>query len=215
MLLRILLIVDVSNIYYTVRREFNGQLDYKNLYDRVAERGQIYRAIAYGSDMNDEARRFKDLLINIGFELKYKEPKIYPNAEDPTKEYRKADWDVQMAIDIVQILDSVDLVVLVTGDGDLVPAVNYVKSRGKLIHILGCGISRDLREASDLWFEIDKTMLDRPKRKVINAQDYAPTIVDVSSSEDSGPDTTVGEPERRDNEQGGASAGPPSEQLSA
>lgn len=158
--LRILVIVDVSNIYYTVAREFNDRLNYEYLYNSISSKGQIYRAIAYGSEMNDEAKAFKAWLASIGFELKYKAPKIYPSLTNPKKENRKADWDVQMAIDVVQILDSVDLIVLVTGDGDLTPVVDYVHSRGKLVHVIGCKINRDLREIADYWCEIDKHMLE-------------------------------------------------------
>ncbi len=49
---------------------------------------------------------------------------------------KKADWDVGLAIDVVQVLDTLDVIVIVSGDGDFQPLVNYVQSRGRMVELM-------------------------------------------------------------------------------
>ena len=73
---RIGFFVDVSNLYYCVKKHFKGrQLDYRRYYDFVKDFGNITTAIAYGSEVGDETEKFKQVLKNIGFEPKYKKRK--------------------------------------------------------------------------------------------------------------------------------------------
>jgi uncharacterized LabA/DUF88 family protein len=151
---RVLIIVDVSNLYYSVNARFNGQrLDYAKLAEEARNYGEIYRAIAYGAAIGDEADKFKGVLRKFGFEPKYKEPKIFADV-------RKADWDVGMAMDIVKYADSVDVVVLCTGDGDLAPCLEWLENRGKITVVIGCGISFELINVCHYWKEISEEYLD-------------------------------------------------------
>jgi uncharacterized LabA/DUF88 family protein len=182
---RVLVIVDVSNLYYSIKSQFdNRRLDFQKLYDWCQQFGDIYRAIAYGAARNDEAAGFKSALKRIGFEPKYKEPKIYPT-NDPSKEFRKADWDVGMAIDTVKMLPNVDIVIFCTGDGDLVPCVEWVESQGKLSIVIGCCISRQLKNIADQFQEITEEMLDssNPTREVVVRPN---SVGDVAGSSASG-----------------------------
>lgn len=150
------MIVDVSNLYYTVKKRFgdSARLNYERFLSRLQGLTDIQRAIAYGSDMNHAASGFKAVLHRLGFETKYKAPKIF--GQEDGKETRKADWDVGMAMDVVRNLDRFDLVILLTADGDLAPCVEYIKEQGKKCWVFGCGISRELKTACDQWYEIVK-----------------------------------------------------------
>ena len=157
---RVLVVVDASNLYYSVKARFNGgKVNYEALYQEASRFGEVYRAIAYGAAIGNEADKFKTVLRKCGFEPKYKEPKVYPGIT-PDREFRKADWDVGMAMDIVKCADSVDVVVLCTGDGDLAPCLDWLESRGKICVVIGCGISRDLRSSCHEWVEITERHLD-------------------------------------------------------
>lgn len=157
---KILLVVDVSNLYYTVGPKFAGRrLDYRKLYDHVSLRGQILRAIAYGSELEGNARGFKEVLQKIGYETKFKEPKRWLRDKADGSEKRKADWDVGIAIDIVRIVNNVDYVVMVTADGDMSPVAQYVQERGKLVRVIGCNISHELRDCCNSWMEVDEDLL--------------------------------------------------------
>jgi uncharacterized LabA/DUF88 family protein len=156
---RVLIVADISNLYYCVGRRFNSRkLDYKKLMKEAVGDNELYRAIAYGAEMGNEALHFKAALRNCGFEIKYKSPSSFPGENN--KEIRKADWDVGMAMDVVTMLDNVDIVVYATADGDLAPNLEYVRFKGKQTFVLACGISRDLKTIADNFREITEDMLE-------------------------------------------------------
>lgn len=154
-----LLIVDVSNLYYCVRKQYGDsqRLDYELLIDRLTQEVRITRAIAYGADMNHAASGFKAVLHRLGFETKYKQPKVYPSAT-LGKETRKADWDVGMAMDVVRLAKDYDIVIFGTADGDLAPCVDYIREQypDKECWVMACGISRELKAACHQWREIQR-----------------------------------------------------------
>lgn len=169
---RLLVVADVSNLYYCVHKRLGGKLDYEKLYafcqDPPGITGkpfEIYRAIAYGSDLGQgESDKFRAMLGYVGFETKYKVPKIYAGPDGRVN--RKSDWDVGIAMDIVSILPSVDIVVLCSADGDMVPCLEYVRACGKRSIVIGSALSSDLRVTADHWFEITPDLLSPTYERV-------------------------------------------------
>jgi len=50
---------------------------------------------------------------------------------------KKADWDVGITVDAIKLAEKLDVVVLVTGDGDYVPLVNYLQNtKGCLVEVM-------------------------------------------------------------------------------
>lgn len=162
---KVLVVVDISNIFYCVKKKFNDKIDYGKLLDEVVRDNEsLHRAIAYGAQIDNDAANFVNFLNQVGFETKYKEPKVVsriPDPRDPTrmKEIRKADWDVGMTMDVVKILDQVDVVVFCTADGDMAPCVEYVQSRGKEARVLGCTLSYELKAVCHNCQEIQPHLL--------------------------------------------------------
>ncbi len=158
-LLKALLIVDVSNLYYTVKKNFGprSKLIYEKYCNNIAQDATITKAIAYGADLNQEASRFKTVLHSLGFETKYKRPKIYRTL-DSTKQDRKADWDVGMAMDVVRMAADFDVIVFGTADGDLAPCIEYVREffPTKECWVYASGISRELKLVAQKWREVDQ-----------------------------------------------------------
>ena len=110
---KIAVFADVQNIYYTTRQAYGRQFDYQKLWDRVSVDGEIVSAIAYAIDRGDDKqRKFQDAIRNIGFTVKLKP---YIQRRDGTS---KGDWDVGIAIDVMEMAREVDTVVLLSGDGD-------------------------------------------------------------------------------------------------
>jgi uncharacterized LabA/DUF88 family protein len=95
---------------------------------------------------------FFEALRKTGFDLRVKDLQIYP---DGTK---KGDWDVGVAVDAMRMAKSLDVIVLVTGDGDFVPLVEYLKlGIGKEVEVAAFSrtASGKLREATDNFIEIE------------------------------------------------------------
>jgi uncharacterized LabA/DUF88 family protein len=154
---RIAIFADVQNIYYTTRQAFGRQFNYQSFWERVSSAGEIVAAKAYAIDRGDnKQRRFQDALRNIGFEVKLKP---YLQRRDGSA---KGDWDVGIAIDVMEAARDVDTVVLLSGDGDFDLLLSKVrKDFGIAAEVYGVpGLTaRSLIEAATTWHAIDSTLL--------------------------------------------------------
>ena len=116
--------VDVQNIYYTSRQAYGRQFNYRKLWDKISTQGDIVSAFAYAIERNDDKQKsFQSALKNIGFEIKLKP---YIQRSDGTS---KGDWDVGITIDILEQAAKVDVVILLSGDGDFDLLLRKVKQK--------------------------------------------------------------------------------------
>lgn len=155
--MRILVLIDVSNLYYCIHKRFGKRLDYVKLLDLIRLRGHIVRAIAYGAAMGNQADKFISFLNKLGIETKYKEPQVYQN---PGGENRKADWDVGIAMDAVRMMDLYDTIALVSADGDLCELIKFVHERGRKSIVIGAGVNWLLKDTAYECIEITPDLLD-------------------------------------------------------
>jgi len=110
---KIALFVDVQNIYYTTRQAYGKQFNYRELWRRISEQGDIVIANAYAIHRGDDKQlQFQNALKSIGFTVKLKP---FIQRSDGSA---KGDWDVGITIDVLSAVDQVDTVVLLSGDGD-------------------------------------------------------------------------------------------------
>ena len=112
---KIAIFVDVQNIYYTTRDAYSRQFNYRHLWKKISEEGEIVSAIAYAIHKGDDKQlKFQDALKHIGFTVKLKP---YIQRSDGSA---KGDWDVGITIDVMETAASgdVDTIILLYGDGD-------------------------------------------------------------------------------------------------
>jgi len=110
---KIAVFADVQNIYYTTREAYKRQFNYRALWKTISEQGDIVSAYAYAIDRNDDKQKqFQNTLEQIGFTIKLKP---FIQRSDGSA---KGDWDVGIAIDVMDCSKDVDTVVLLSGDGD-------------------------------------------------------------------------------------------------
>jgi uncharacterized LabA/DUF88 family protein len=110
---KVSIFVDVQNIYYTTKEKYNRHFDYNKFWLEITPNREVVTAIAYAIDSNNEKQKqFQNILRAIGFELKLKP---FINRSDGSS---KGDWDVGIAIDIMEYAPKSDIVVLASGDGD-------------------------------------------------------------------------------------------------
>ena len=108
-----LILVDVQNVYYTTRQIHKRNFDYNRFWAEVSSNYTITKAIAYAVDRGDQKQKqFQNILRAIGFEVKLKP--FIQRADGSAK----GDWDVGITIGALENAESVDVVVLVSGDGD-------------------------------------------------------------------------------------------------
>ena len=118
----IAIFVDVQNIYYTTRQAYGRQFNYRKLWQRISSEGEIISATAYAIDRGDDKQlKFQNALELIGFTVKLKP---YIQRSDGST---KGDWDVGIAIDVMEAAKDVDTIVLLSGDGDFDLLLKKVK----------------------------------------------------------------------------------------
>jgi len=121
---KIALFADVQNIYYTTREAYGRQFNYRELWRRVGAQGEIISATAYAIQRHDDKQiKFQDVLKHLGFEVKLKP---YIQRSDGSA---KGDWDVGIAIDVMDAAAEVDTVILLSGDGDFDLLLEKVRTK--------------------------------------------------------------------------------------
>ncbi|MDO8591221.1 MAG: NYN domain-containing protein [bacterium] len=125
---RIGVFVDVSNMYHSAKNLYKSRVNFRELLKLATANRQLVRAIAYvvKSDTEEE-KAFFDALEKAGYELKSKDLQIFPGG------MKKGDWDVAIAVDAISLSKQLDVVVLVSGDGDYEPLVEYLKFSGLIV----------------------------------------------------------------------------------
>ena len=83
---------------------------------------------------------------------------------------KKADWDVGLAVDAIRMAPKLDSVVLVSGDGDFVPLVEYLKTTTQVEVIsFGKSSSGKLKETVDDFTD----MCENPREYLIGYRPQA------------------------------------------
>lgn len=150
---RVGVFIDVQNMYYSARAMYDSHVNFGKILEQAIAKRQLIRAIAYviRSDAPKE-QTFFDALGKVGLEVKSKDIQIFPGGD------KKGDWDVGVAVDAIKIADRLDVVILVTGDGDFVPLVTYLKeNKGCRVEGIAFGRSTSARliESLDAFYDLD------------------------------------------------------------
>jgi uncharacterized LabA/DUF88 family protein len=129
---RVGVFVDVQNMYHSAKNLYKARVNFKELLKLIVGGRQLSRAIAYvvKSDTEEE-KAFFDALEKSGYELKMKDLQIFPGG------MKKGDWDVGLAVDAIGLSRLLDVVVIVSGDGDYEPLVEYLQYGGLIVEVAG------------------------------------------------------------------------------
>lgn len=146
--------VDAQNMYHSAKNLYNARVDFSQILQQAVGNRQLIRAFAYViKTEGGEEKAFLEALKKAGFELKVKDLQIFPGG------MKKGDWDVGIAMDAVILADKIDVAVLVEGDGDFVPLVEYLKTnKGVKVEIVSFkrSTSAKLIETADKFIDLDE-----------------------------------------------------------
>jgi uncharacterized protein (TIGR00288 family) len=158
---RVAVLIDVQNMYHSAKALYKKRVNFKEVLKTAVSGRQLIRAIGYViRTESGEERSFFEALSKIGIELKVKDLQIFHGG------MKKADWDVGVTIDAVRLADSaIDAIVLITGDGDFVPLVEYLKGKGRQVEVMAFGKSTSglLKETADDFVDLG----ENPKKFLI------------------------------------------------
>ena len=176
---RVGIFVDVQNLYHSAKNLYHGRVNYNELMKNLVGDRQLIRAMAYvvKSEGIVEAREpvrpqrmprmqsqdgngpisaeaaFFEALEKAGLELRLKDLQVFAGG------MKKADWDVGMAVDAIRMSSFLDVVILVTGDGDFLPLIDYLKwGVGRLVEVAAFkrSASGKIQEAADKFISIEE-----------------------------------------------------------
>lgn len=159
---RVGVFVDVQNMFYAARGQ-DARLDFDVLLQTATRSRRLIRAVAYVVEAREiDQSGFIALLKTKRYEVKRKDLKVRSDGSF------KGDWDMEIALDALEMADALDVVVLVTGDGDFTGLVQKLKTRGPRVEVYSFpeNTAKELREAADKFVPIDKRMLIKMSRVV-------------------------------------------------
>ena len=154
---KVSIFVDVQNIYYTTKQQFNGNFDYNKFWKLVTFRRQVVAAFAYTTDRGNEKQiQFQNILRAIGFEVKLKP---FISRSDGSS---KGDWDVGITIDIMEYAPKSDVIVLASGDGDFDILIKRIRNlHNNVTEIYGVPnlTANSLKKVTSHYFPIDEELI--------------------------------------------------------
>lgn len=141
---RVGVFIDVQNLYHSAKHLFKARVNFKEVLAEAASGRKLIRALAYVvQSESEEEKTFFDALVRQGIEIKVKDLQIFYGG------MKKADWDVGLTVDAINMAHALDVVVIVSGDGDFVPLVEHLKVHGKVVEAIAFdkSASSKLKEA--------------------------------------------------------------------
>ena len=156
---RVGIFIDTQNMYYSARYLFQRKVNFKSIVEDAVAGRKLIRAMAYVVRTKDASEQpFLDALQKSGIETREKDLMEYASG------HKKADWDVGLAIDAIHMLDVLDVVVIVSGDGDFIPLVEHIQSRGRIAEVVAFG---ETTSSAMLKYVDDYTDLSKNKRRYL------------------------------------------------
>lgn len=176
---KIALFIDGANLYAT-SRALGFDIDYRKMLTAFQKRGYLLRAYYYTALVEDQEyssiRPLIDWLDYNGYQVVTKPAKEFTDAAGRRK--IKGNMDIELAIDAMELADTVDHYVIFSGDGDFRSLVEALQRRGRKVSVVSTMssqppmISDDLRRQADSFIdlvtlraEIGRDPSERPVRK--------------------------------------------------
>jgi uncharacterized LabA/DUF88 family protein len=154
---RLALFIDGANLYATAK-SLGFDIDYRRLLGFFRKRSRLVRAIYYTALMEDAEyspiRPLIDWLDYNGYRVVTKPAKEFTDSLGRRKV--KGNMDIELAIDVMQLADSLDHIVLFSGDGDFRSLIQAVQSKGKRTSVVSTLTTRPPMVADELRRQTDQ-----------------------------------------------------------
>lgn len=158
---RVGIFIDTQNLYHSARNLYGARVNFAAVVKEALGGRALIRARAYVvSTEGGEENNFFEALGKSGIEVKTKPLQIFAGGA------KKADWDVGLAVDAIAMAPKLDTVILVTGDGDFCPLVEYLQMHeGCQVEVVSFGksSSQKLKEVADEFLDLS----DDPRKYLI------------------------------------------------
>jgi uncharacterized LabA/DUF88 family protein len=159
---RLALFIDGSNLY-AAAKSLGFDIDYKKLRLEFSQRGKLVRALYYTALVEDQEyspiRPLVDWLDYNGYTMVTKAAKEYTDQMGRRKV--KGNMDIELAIDALELANSVDHIVLFSGDGDFRILIEAIQRRGVRVSVVSTirtqppMIADELRRQADNFIDLE------------------------------------------------------------
>ncbi|MGK7955088.1 MAG: NYN domain-containing protein [Crocosphaera sp.] len=157
---RVAIFIDGSNLFYAAL-QLGIEIDYTKLLYRLTEGSRLLRAFFYtGVDRaNEKQQGFLLWMRRNGYRVIAKDLVQLPDGS------KKANLDVEIAVDLMALVGSYDTAIIVSGDGDLAYAADSVSYRGSRIEVVSLRsmTSDSLINVADRYIDLDQIKEDIQK----------------------------------------------------
>jgi uncharacterized LabA/DUF88 family protein len=130
--------IDWENIYISTVTEYSAKPNVSAILEKAREYGRVVSATAYADWTDGDFRDAPPTLYSNGISPRYISARYFPGGRSSKR--RTNSIDVMLAVECSDFLHhhpQVDTYVLVTGDGDFIPLVSLLRSRGKKVVVIG------------------------------------------------------------------------------
>ena len=130
--------IDWENIYISTVTEYKSRPNVSAILEKAREYGRIVAATAYADWTDGDFRQAPPTLYSNGISPRYISARYFPGGKSQKR--RTNSIDVMLAVECSDFLHNhpqVDTYVLVTGDGDFIPLVSLLRSKGKNVVVIG------------------------------------------------------------------------------
>src|SRR3989344_2724533 len=149
---RVEVLIDVQNLYYSARNLYQSKVNFAEVLKAAVAGRKFIRAFGYVvRTKTGEEKPFFDALSKLGIETRVRDLQEWYGGA------KKADWDVGIVIDAIRTSPGLDVIVLVSGDGDFISLVEYLKNQGRRVEVMAFGrsTSAKLKEIADEFVDLD------------------------------------------------------------
>jgi uncharacterized LabA/DUF88 family protein len=167
--------IDWENIYISTVSEYNSKPNVSAILEKAREYGRIVSATAYADWTDGDFRDAPPTLYSNGISPRYISARYFPGGKSSKR--RTNSIDVMLAVECSDFLHNhpqVGTYLLVTGDGDFIPLVSLLRSRGKRVVVIGVSeaTSYHLIESADDFVSYASLL---EEERAARARDKGPT----------------------------------------
>jgi uncharacterized LabA/DUF88 family protein len=158
---KIALFIDGANLY-AAAKSLGFDIDYKRLLQEFQGKGYLLRAYYYTALAEDQEyssiRPLIDWLDYNGYTVVTKPTKEFIDVAGRRK--IKGNMDIELAVDVMQMAESIDHIVLFSGDGDFRSVVEAVQRKGRKVSVVSTlstqppMIADELRRQADHFIDL-------------------------------------------------------------
>src|ERR687886_235859 len=186
--------IDWENIYISTVTEYGAKPNVSAILEKAREYGRIVSAMAYADWTDGDFRDAPPTLYSNGISPRYISARYFPGGRSQKR--RTNSIDVMLAVECSDFLHyhpQVDTYVLVTGDGDFIPLVSLLRSRGKKVVVIGVSeaTSYHLIESADEFISYASLLEEEPKKKT--ADPYKELVRAVEALKNGGKTRVLGQ----------------------